>query len=187
MCPRRKPDEIIEHRISLGPYERERLDLLVAGNVFNKLSTPIVNLLSDVSGLAALVGILEAVGVLNIRKYIKANTPLELWYNQVLEGLYSGFDEANQALDAALDEIAQLGQTIEDIDIPEIPDIPGGREIGEWLVTESGEFVIGAITGTAKGVAAPYLRLWAWSKTTLQNAPPAPSWVPSWPSGRVST
>jgi hypothetical protein len=182
--PRRKPDEIVEHRVTLGPYERHRLDTYILFNNINKVANPLVNLLSDVSGLAALVGILEAVGVLNIRKYIKANTPLELWYNQVIEGLYSGFDEANQALDAVLAEMAELGQTIEDFDIP---DIPGGRDIGETIATESGEFVIGLITGTAKGATAPVLRLWAWGKTTLQNAPPAPSWVPQWPSGRWST
>jgi len=125
--PRRKPDEVIVHRIELGVYERERLDLMVAGNVFNKVSNPIVNLLSDVSGLAALVGILEAVGVLNIRKYIKANTPLDEWANSVIGGLFAGFDEAMAALDTAFEQTRMLISEVEGIEIPSI-DIPTTEE-----------------------------------------------------------
>lgn len=177
--PRSKASETIIHRIELGGYERERLDLLVAGNVFNKVSNPIVNLLSDVSGLAALVGILEAVGVLNIRKYIKTNTPLELWYNQVIGGLYSGFDEANQALDLVLDEMRETGEWLEEKErqLEEL-ELPSVRELAEALPGVIGEGVEGFVIGTGKGLVAYPLRLWAWSKTTLQNPPPPPSWIP---------
>jgi hypothetical protein len=193
--PRRKPDEVIVHRIELGVYERERLDLMVAGNVFNKVSNPIVNLLSDVSGLAALVGILEAVGVLNIRKYIKANTPLDEWANSVIGGLFSGFDEAMAALDTAFEQTRMLISEVEGIEIPSI-DIPTTEDIGRGLASAPGEVVeyflrqsytegkryllMGLPDKTALGI-------WAWAKTTVQNAPPAPSWVPEWPSGRWST
>ena len=177
MCPRRKPDEIIEHRISLGPYERERLDLLVAGNVFNKVSNPIVNLLSDVSGLAALVGILEAVGVLNIRKYIKANTPLDEWANSVIGGLFAGVDETLAALDTAFEETRLLLSEIEGIEIPS-PDIPSGEDIGRYIAGFPTGFIEGFAAETWEGAkryggmvpgSKSVLGVWAWSKTVVQR------------------
>lgn len=58
--PRRKPERVITHRIELGDFERSRIDGLMASASFNQVSTPMVSLLKDVSGLAALYVILNA-------------------------------------------------------------------------------------------------------------------------------
>jgi len=58
--PRSKPTRVITHRIELGDFERSRIDTLMASASFSQISTPIVSLLKDVSGLAALYVILNA-------------------------------------------------------------------------------------------------------------------------------
>jgi hypothetical protein len=159
--PRRPPDEVITHRLELGQYERDRLDTLLLTNVFNKVSTPLVSLLSDVSGLAAAVGIMEALGIINIRKYIQTNTPLDEWYNSVIQGLFASFDEANAALDAALEQMRDLGEWADDL-TPE--DIGGGLGEAIW----GG---VGGLTDATVGrgfrtlYVEPSLRFWAWAKT----------------------
>tara|TARA_R110002012_G_scaffold321906_1_gene552167 strand:+ start:2124 stop:2471 length:348 start_codon:yes stop_codon:yes gene_type:complete len=46
--------KVIEYRISLSGVERKALDDLVFANTINKVSTPLVALLSDVSAMALL-------------------------------------------------------------------------------------------------------------------------------------
>lgn len=61
--PTRKPDQVITHRIELGAYERERLDSIIAAQSFNKVATPIVAGMSDVSFMVVLGGLLTLWGV----------------------------------------------------------------------------------------------------------------------------
>ena len=61
--PTRKPDQVITHRVELGAYERERLDSLIAAQSFNKVATPIVAGMSDVSFMVVLAGLLTLWGV----------------------------------------------------------------------------------------------------------------------------
>lgn len=58
--PRRKPERVITHRLELGDFERSRVDSLMTGMTFSQITTPVVSLLKDVSGLAALYVILNA-------------------------------------------------------------------------------------------------------------------------------
>lgn len=59
--PRSKPSDCVEHRITLGTKERELLDSALVAYQFNKVSTPIVAGLSDVSFMIVLGGLLSAI------------------------------------------------------------------------------------------------------------------------------
>ena len=97
--PRKPSERIVTHRIELSPWERERFDTLVGGWTFNRISSPLVEFLSEPKAILALVGLLEAAGVLNIREWVKDNTYLDEWYNAVVNGLFSGWEDALAALD----------------------------------------------------------------------------------------
>ena len=79
--PKPKPDEIIRHEIVLGRTEREMMETVIAGITFNRVATPAVALLSDVSALSALILILEATGVIDLDRGI---------FGEVLDQLSAG-------------------------------------------------------------------------------------------------
>jgi hypothetical protein len=56
--PRAKSDRIVTHRIELGVKEREIADSMLAAYAFNRVSTPIVAGMSDVSFMIVLGGLL---------------------------------------------------------------------------------------------------------------------------------
>ena len=51
--------KVIEYRVTLGTYERERLDQLVTAIQVKNISTPIVDIMKDVSATATLLIILS--------------------------------------------------------------------------------------------------------------------------------
>ena len=104
---RGKVKEIIEHRITLGTYERDRLDTLTSAWTFGRVLNPLVALISNPYAIASTVALLEALGVLNIRSWIKENTPLYQWYENLNDGLYLTYEIAQ----AALDEIGRSSRT----------------------------------------------------------------------------
>jgi len=62
--------KVVEHRITFGTKERQQIDQLTNSlevqnysKSFENLATPIVNLMSDVSGMVVLLTILAALGV----------------------------------------------------------------------------------------------------------------------------
>lgn len=58
MMPRAKSDRIVTHRIELGVKEREIADSMLAAFAFNRVSTPIVAGMSDVSFMVVLGSLL---------------------------------------------------------------------------------------------------------------------------------
>jgi len=50
--------KVIEHRITLGTKEREMIDRVVGSYQFGRIANPTVALMSDVTGMAVLAGIL---------------------------------------------------------------------------------------------------------------------------------
>jgi len=48
---KRKPDKVIEYRFSLQDKERQMLDQYIAAHSFNSITTPIVTLMNDVTGM----------------------------------------------------------------------------------------------------------------------------------------
>ena len=53
--------KVIEHRITLGTFERERLDTLITGLTIKNIATPTVALLNDVTGMIAIVAIIDQI------------------------------------------------------------------------------------------------------------------------------
>ena len=49
--PRLPVDNVQEFRVTLGQYERERLDTIITALTINKISSPVIALLSDVSAM----------------------------------------------------------------------------------------------------------------------------------------
>tara|TARA_R110000751_G_scaffold93532_1_gene182654 strand:+ start:445 stop:804 length:360 start_codon:yes stop_codon:yes gene_type:complete len=49
--PRLPVDNVQEFRVTLGQYERERLDTIITALTINKISSPVITLLSDVSAM----------------------------------------------------------------------------------------------------------------------------------------
>ena len=45
--PRAKPDQVITYRIEMGTKERQLLDSALASFQFNRIATPIVDLMKD--------------------------------------------------------------------------------------------------------------------------------------------
>ena len=87
--------KVIEHRITLGTYEREELDTFVTGVTVRKRGQPLVALLSDVSALAVIAGILEALGVIDITGLAKKLGGEGLaWMEAVKAGVFATLDEA---------------------------------------------------------------------------------------------
>ena len=96
--PKVKPDNVVRHEIVLGRADRELLEGAIAAYQINKISTPLVALLSDVSALLALATILEAAGIIDfIPNSIRQG---------IEDGLYSSYQEILDAIDQA-QQIAQ--------------------------------------------------------------------------------
>ena len=59
--PKRKADKVIEYRISLQDKEREMIDSALGAYQMNRIATPIVNLMNDVSGMTVLLVLLASI------------------------------------------------------------------------------------------------------------------------------
>ena len=95
--PKVKPDEVIRHEIVLGRTEREMFETIVAGITFNRIATPTVALLSDVSALSAIILILEATGVIDLDRGIFGEV-----LDQLSAGGYATYQELQDAAEKAL-------------------------------------------------------------------------------------
>ena len=96
--PKPKPDNVIRHEIVLGRSEREMLDTAITAVAANRVLTPLVALLSDVSALSAIFILLEATGM------------IDLIPNEIREGIESGlYDTIEKA-----EEAWETGQRIKE-------------------------------------------------------------------------
>ena len=62
--PKPKPTEVIRHEVVLGRSERDLLEGALMAYGFNRVATPIVAGLSDISFVVTVAGILAALGIL---------------------------------------------------------------------------------------------------------------------------
>ena len=63
---KRPPDKVIEYRISLQDYERDMFSSAIGAYQMNRIMTPIVTLMNDVTGMIVFLTILAAVGVTGV-------------------------------------------------------------------------------------------------------------------------
>jgi len=60
--PRKPTTDVIEHRITLGSWERERADELLNAIEFKQIASPIVDIISDKDAIAVILVLLAALG-----------------------------------------------------------------------------------------------------------------------------
>ncbi len=63
---KRRPDKVVEFRISMQDYEREMFSSAIGAYQMNRIMTPIVTLMNDVTGMIVFLTILAAVGVTGV-------------------------------------------------------------------------------------------------------------------------
>jgi len=100
--------KVIEHRITFGTKERQLLDNLSYSLTFKNISTPIVDLMKDVTGMIVLVGALNQIFGLNIE----------------LAGV-TDVDELMNAVNTAYDTALELRE-----ELRETPDNPINARLG---------------------------------------------------------
>jgi hypothetical protein len=99
---------VITHRIELGSFERDRLEGLIAATTFNKVTTPIVAGMSDVSFMIALAGIL-VIWFPDIIIPSGAPTP-----NEVVDAIKTGIDTSiEKGKAAAKSKVQAAGEWVE--------------------------------------------------------------------------
>jgi len=109
--------KVVEHRISLGSYEREELDTFVTGVTVRNVGDPLVALLSDVSALVALTTLLEALGVIDLTGWAWAGATGI--FDAIKEGIIETIPEY---IDKAMDSIAnEYGISIEGLPVKLTP------------------------------------------------------------------
>jgi hypothetical protein len=147
--------KVIEHRFSMGQFERDQLDTLITGMTVKNVSTPLVALLSDVTAMLTIAGILEALGLIDLSGIIgRLGDEFKQWVDDTKAGLF----ETPQAAEDAFNIIA------------EAKDIAYGPEVGGYQTGIIGSYLQYQLTSTEK------IALWAY--TTLGNIPGIP-----WASG----
>tara|TARA_R100001463_G_C3542616_1_gene222482 strand:+ start:1624 stop:2058 length:435 start_codon:yes stop_codon:yes gene_type:complete len=101
--------KVIEHRYTLGQYERDQLDTLITGITVRNVATPTVALLNDVTGLIALTAIAEALGFIDLAGLAKkAGGAGEAWIISVTDGVFNSVSEALDDLQNKIDETLDI-------------------------------------------------------------------------------
>ena len=128
--PKVKPDNVVRHEIVLGRSERELLDTAVTAIAANRVLTPLVALLSDVSALSAIFILLEATGIIDL-------VPAE-----VREGIESGLYKTVEEAEKAWEEGQRIKEDLENAVrlanglLPLVPlPIPPGIRFGLAMLT----------------------------------------------------
>ncbi len=111
--------KVVEHRITLGTYEREELDTFVTGVTVRNVGDPFVALMSDVSALVAITTLLEALGVIDLTGWAWGGA------TGIFDALKEGvFETIPEYIDAALNSIAdEFGISIEGLPVKLTPAI----------------------------------------------------------------
>ena len=120
MCPRLPVDgkKVVEHRVTLGAYEREQLDTMVTGVTVKNITQPFVSLISDASAMLVIAGILEALGIIDISGLAKKLSGQgQAWIEEVLSGAFATLDAAMLAWEKRFWDLYNIGGGI----------LPGGE------------------------------------------------------------
>ena len=126
---KRKPDKVIEYRFSLQDKERQMLDSYVAAHSFNSVTTPIVTLMNDMTGMAVFLELIAGLGLAGV-VFIFSGGPYEDMPTMISDWLF----QRDQAAAATGITLVGRGPLWGTIDLFErlfginIPDVPGGYE-----------------------------------------------------------
>jgi len=94
---KRKPDQVIEYRVSLQDKQSEQLDSMIAAYQVNKIGTPLVALLSDGTAMLTIAALLEAYGITDV-------IPNDIM-QQIKDGVFEEVGPALSAIEFAVDLI----------------------------------------------------------------------------------
>lgn len=147
-------NKVVEHRITLGQYEREQLDTITTGYAVGRVAEPLVALLSDVSALVALTSLLEILGVIDLTGWAW-NTALKIgggsvdlakdfeksllgWIDDVKNDLFPTEGEARAALQMKIYNLSQ-GSTIGEwaSEVEQSVPLPPGIAYWLWVSTNA--------------------------------------------------
>ena len=92
---KRKPDQVIEYRVSLQDKQSEQLDSMIAAYQINKIGAPLVALLSDGTAMLTIAALLEAYGITDV-------IPNDIM-QQIKDGVYEEVGPALAAIEFAVD------------------------------------------------------------------------------------
>jgi hypothetical protein len=132
--------KVIEHRYTLGQYERDQLDTLITGFTVRNVGTPAVALLNDVTGLLALTAIAEALGLIDLAALARKGAGAgAAWMEAVVAGAYNSVSEALADLQHKIDESIESVTDIDiDIDVPGEQIVRDGISFGDrmWVTAQ---------------------------------------------------
>jgi len=95
--------KVIEHRYTLGQYEREQLDTLITGITVRNVGTPITNVMGNPFAILSLVALAEAFGLIDLTGVIKRlGEAFQQWVKDTKDGAF----ETPQAAEDAFNLIA---------------------------------------------------------------------------------
>jgi hypothetical protein len=137
--------KVQEFRVTLGQYERERIDTLVTGLTIRNVGQPLVALLSDVSALLALLGIADVLGIIDLRKILeRVGGEFAGWIDDTAGGLYDNYEDAKSAYDTIADAIQG----------PEVAGVPTGivGSYFEYQLNTSEKLAVWAYTSLRSGL-----------------------------------
>ena len=97
--------KVIEHRYTLGQYERDQLDTLITGITVRNVGTPITNVVGNPFAILSLVALAEAFGLIDLTGVIKRlGEAFEEWVKNTKDGYF----ETPQAAENAFNDIAEV-------------------------------------------------------------------------------
>ena len=102
--PRAKADNVVIHRIEFGGKERELLEGALVAFQFNRIATPIINALSDVSFLIFVGGVLAAYKFIDEDFWNSVSSvynDAETSVSEVIGGIQGAYDSAKKKKKAA--------------------------------------------------------------------------------------
>jgi len=128
---KRNPDKVIEYRFSMQDKEREMFEQYVHAHSFNSVTTPIISLMNDISGMAVFLTLAASLGLAGVVFLFTATTGTEDDMHVLLTDFFLQRDQAAQAAGVT---IAARGPIWGFVDILErafnlnLPDFGGGYE-----------------------------------------------------------
>ena len=93
--PKPKPDQVIRYEFVLGSVERQALKDIRTAYAFNKIATPAVNLMNDVTGVAVFLSLVSIIFDVDI-PYFPDQTDL----NEIIQD-YNDYKQVNKDIEDA--------------------------------------------------------------------------------------
>jgi len=97
--------KVIEHRYTLGQYERDQLDTLITGITVRNVGTPITNVVGNPFAILSLVALAEAFGLIDLTGVInRLGEAFQGWVKDTKDGLF----ESPWAAEKSFNDIAEV-------------------------------------------------------------------------------